>query len=409
MTQHTLQYVKLLPADPDIPALLGLHSLPEIARFIHIDQVNYFNYVTSSDGVFYFKVYLEGQLAGTVQPELDGGVLYLSLLTVPEYQKRGIASQILQDIKSGMLIREFSEIRVSVDRDNAPSLRLFEKSGFTLSGEEDDLLDYVWIRPSGNDSINEPYYMAYEKRYRAVFAAGAERWGHSPEDPVLVQTLEKWVEENHLSGKCVIEYACGEGACGVILSRLGCIWHGVDVSPAAVEKAQEAVREFPDASVQVLDMVKDTAAGPYDAALDCMGFHMLVTDADRSAYLKHACSSLRDGAPMLFFRQSYRSDGDPRAVHKGVIRSIEEWEAVTGSDYSTPQLRRTFTDSGEIEVFIPLVPARANDRDGYIAEMEGAGFAVEKFEEMDESEAIRYSASISVRKPHQGGHNAEHH
>ncbi len=257
--------------------------------------------------------------------------------------------------------------------------------------------------------MNEPYYTAYEKRYRAVYAAGAERWGHSPEDPVLARTLKKWAEENRLCGKRVIEYACGEGACGVILSRLGCIWHGVDISPAAVEKAQDAVREFPDASVQVLDMVKDTAAGPYDAALDCMGFHMLVTDADRAAYLKNACSSLRDGAPMLFFRQSYRSDGDPRAVHKGVIRSIEEWEAVTGSDYSTPQLRRTLTDSGEIEVFIPLVPARANDRDGYIAEMEGAGFAVEKFEEMDESEAIRYSASISVRKPHQGGNNAEHH
>ncbi|MBQ7929736.1 MAG: class I SAM-dependent methyltransferase, partial [Clostridia bacterium] len=191
------------------------------------------------------------------------------------------------------------------------------------------------------------------------------------------------------------EYACGEGACGVILSRLGCRYHGVDISPTAVEKAREALREFPDATVEVLDMVKNTVSGQYDGALDCMGFHMLVTDSDRAAYLRNARDSLKDGAPMLFFRQSYRSDGDPKAVYKGEIRSLGEWEAVTGSDYSTPQLRRTATGA---EVLIPLVPARANDREGYIAEMERAGFTVENFAEMAESEAIRYAASIYVRK-----------
>ncbi len=106
---------------------------------------------------------------------------------------------------------------------------------------------------------------------------------------------------------------------------------------------------------------------------------------------------------MLFFRQSYRSDGNPEAVYKGEIRSIGEWEAVTGSDYSTPQLRRTATGA---EVYIPLVPARANDRDGYIAEMENAGFTVENFVEMPESEAILYAASIYVRKSHRGGTDA---
>ena len=44
--------------------------------------------------------------------------------------------------------------------------------------------------------MNEPYYMAYEKRYHAVFSAGAERWGHSPDDEVLYNTLKSWVEEN---------------------------------------------------------------------------------------------------------------------------------------------------------------------------------------------------------------------
>ena len=60
--------------------------------------------------------------------------------------------------------------------------------------------------------MSEPYYKAYQKRYQAVFAAGAERWGHSPDNEVLYNTLKSWVEENHLQGKSIIEYACGEAA-----------------------------------------------------------------------------------------------------------------------------------------------------------------------------------------------------
>jgi hypothetical protein len=57
-----------------------------------------------------------------------------------------------------------------------------------------------------------PYYLAYESRYQKVFSAGIERWGHAPDDEVLFSTLKKWVEENQLQGKRVIEFACGEGA-----------------------------------------------------------------------------------------------------------------------------------------------------------------------------------------------------
>jgi hypothetical protein len=48
--------------------------------------------------------------------------------------------------------------------------------------------------------MNEPYYKAYEKRYQTVFSAGAKRWGHSPDDEVLYNTLKLWVEENNLQG-----------------------------------------------------------------------------------------------------------------------------------------------------------------------------------------------------------------
>lgn len=244
--------------------------------------------------------------------------------------------------------------------------------------------------------MKEPYYMAYEKRYQAVFSAGVERWGHSPDDEALYNTLKSWVEENNLQGKSIIEYACGEGACGVILSELGCIYHGVDISPSAIEKSKELLKNYPNATVEILDMVRESVKEKYDAALDCMGLHMLITDRDRNCYLENAYGSLKNSAPMLFFRESYRRDG----AFCGVVDSIEEWEQITGEDYRSLQPRqvRSSDDGNVVEVLIPLLPARAKDKNGYIVEFESVGFNVENFVEMDVSTAIPHSASIYVRK-----------
>ena len=246
--------------------------------------------------------------------------------------------------------------------------------------------------------MNEPYYMAYEKRYKAVFEAGVSRWGHAPDDPVLYETLKTWVEKNGLAGKRIVEFACGEGACGAILSELGCIYQGYDIAPSAVEKAREHLFRYENASVDLLDMVKDSAEGIYDAALDCMGLHMLVTDGDREAYLKNAFSVLKSGAPMLFFREAYRNGLGGEEAYKGTVPSFEEWKRVTGCDYETPEARTAKCEGGTVEVMIPLVPARARDKDDYLAEMEKAGFAVEAFTEMADSNAIPYSVSIFARK-----------
>ena len=241
---------------------------------------------------------------------------------------------------------------------------------------------------------DKPYYLAYEARYQKVFEAGGDCWGHGTDDETLAATLEKWVNDNQLKGKKIIEFACGEGTSGVLLSRLGCLYHGVDISPSAVEKAKESLREFPTARVSQLDMVKEMTGEIYDAALDCMGFHMLVTDNDRAAYLRNAFRSLKSGAPMMFFRETYR-----REVYNGSVESLEQWITITGDDYDTPQKRFAKSGDKEVEVWIPLVPARARNKEGYIAEMNNAGFVVDNFIEMDINEQCPYSASIYVHKP----------
>lgn len=239
----------------------------------------------------------------------------------------------------------------------------------------------------------KPYYLAYESRYQKVFAAGAQRWGHSPDDEILFKTLSKWVLDNQLQGKRIIEFACGEGACGEILSQLGCIYHGVDIAPSAVEKTKIALSPYPNATVTLADMVNQPILEKYDAALDCMGFHMLVLDVDRMKYLKNAYNCLNVHAPMLFFRETYRENAP-----NDKIETIEQWKSITGDDYDTPQIRTAHQNGMDIEVNIPLVPARARTKDGYLLEMKETGFYVEDFVEMDINEQCVYSVSIFVRK-----------
>lgn len=236
--------------------------------------------------------------------------------------------------------------------------------------------------------------MAYEKRYRKVYEAGAERWGHSSEDVELRSTLAAWVNENDLKGKRIIEFACGEGASGIILSELGCIYHGVDISPSAIEKARTTLREYPDAIVSLLDMVNHKIDGTYDAGLDVMGLHMLITDDDRSKYLKNAFACLKSGAPMLFFRESFRID-----AYDGKVESFNDWKSISGSNYDKPEKRLVQNSGKDIEVYIPLVPARAKTKEGYETEMNDVGFIIDKFREMEIDQQIIYSATFYVHKP----------
>ena len=167
------------------------------------------------------------------------------------------------------------------------------------------------------------------------------------------------------------------------------IYCGVDIAPTAVKKAKERLKRFSDARVEVADMVKGAPKEKFDVALDVMGFHMIVTDSERKRYLENAYSCLNDHAPMLVFRENYSEEAG-----ESKVESFADFQKLTGSDYETPQKRMM---NGK-EVFIPLLPARARNKDGYVTELEAAGFTVEAFERSKENGAMVSSADIYVRK-----------
>ncbi len=238
------------------------------------------------------------------------------------------------------------------------------------------------------------YYKKYEQRYQTVYAAGADMWGYVPENEDLNKILSAWVAEQCLKGKTVLETCCGEGGAGVILSKLGCSYYGVDIAPSALKTAEKLLAPYETASVGLVDLVADRLTGQYDAAFDAMGFHMLLTDKDRKAFLENVCGALKPGAPMLFFRESYSPD-----AYSGTVDSYEQWMEIVGGGFDTPVKKYAKKGTEKVEVLIPRMPGRYKSEADYRAELENAGFVVDDFQVECGWNGIRPFASIWVHKP----------
>ena len=142
-------YQRLIDAnDTDILQLCCVMDLPNISRFISYDKEKYWQYVTSTNSVFYYKVYKRNSLVGAIHLEVNDKILYMSILVFPEYQNQKIGSCIIQDIQDRKLPIDFERIEVSIDKTNIASIRLFEKMNFKLFAKEKELFTYIYQMPA---------------------------------------------------------------------------------------------------------------------------------------------------------------------------------------------------------------------------------------------------------------------
>lgn len=132
--------------DADIPYLFSICKLPEISRYISIDEENYWRYVTTTENVFYYKVYNGECLVAATHCELSNNTLYMDVMVFPKYQKKGFGTIILRDIQAGKLPLAFDKIEVSIDESNIASIKLFEKMKFCYVSKDDELLTYVYLK-----------------------------------------------------------------------------------------------------------------------------------------------------------------------------------------------------------------------------------------------------------------------
>ena len=130
--------------DSDIPYLSSILQLTDVSKFIRIDESNYWNYVTQTENVFYYKVFLNNELVASTHCEISNKTLYMDIMVIPQHQRKGIATSILSDIMSGKLQLDFDKIEVSIDEQNIASIKLFEKMNFKFVSKEDELLNYTY-------------------------------------------------------------------------------------------------------------------------------------------------------------------------------------------------------------------------------------------------------------------------
>lgn len=131
--------------DKDIFLINEMHQKPEIKKYISISD-NYFNYVTTTENVFFYKVYKERNLVGTIHLEKNDYIIYMDILIFPEFQKAGLGTKVISDIKNDIFNLNIKKIEVSIDESNIPSLKLFEKSSFKFVSQDNELKNYEYLK-----------------------------------------------------------------------------------------------------------------------------------------------------------------------------------------------------------------------------------------------------------------------
>ena len=140
-----LKFIRVISElDKDIAYIQAIHRLPQISRFIGISD-NYFAYVIENSNVYFYKVFSDDILVGTAHLEICDSTLYMGIVVVPQYQNKGIGTNILRKIQGGSLPITFDRIEVSIDENNTASKRLIEKMGFVFVSKEDELENYLYI------------------------------------------------------------------------------------------------------------------------------------------------------------------------------------------------------------------------------------------------------------------------
>ena len=72
--------------DNELEILKDNYSKPSVERFVEINKEKFWSYVTETENVYFYKVYNENTLSGTVQCEIYNRILYLAIVVFPDYQ-----------------------------------------------------------------------------------------------------------------------------------------------------------------------------------------------------------------------------------------------------------------------------------------------------------------------------------
>lgn len=243
-------------------------------------------------------------------------------------------------------------------------------------------------------SLPEPYYKLYESRYRRVYEQGIDYWTNLPEE--VQDHLEQLRAFLKFAGlkpdrHRILEAGCGEGHLARELVALGFDYTGIDISPAALEKASKRLKEAGLSGNLVLgditQLTRSFGDNSFDAAIDNMCLHMLVVDSDRQAYLTGLMRVLKPGS-LAYFNENCQDE-----EYDGKIATFEEYLRAFQPDLATEEERDAYSGGQYVKIRLPRVPARPRSYEGYKQEFIEAGFTIEHFQRSQAG----YTCQIYVR------------
>ncbi len=198
---------------------------------------------------------------------------------------------------------------------------------------------------------NEDYY----KRLREQ---GVTFWTPDPaEQNRVVGEVKKFLAGYPPEKTSLVEFGCGEGFLAEHILKQGFTYTGIDLSPSAIDYARGRYQDNPKAAFILgnVTCLKDIPDSCFDAGMDILFFHMLVTDEHRRKYLSEVRRVLKPAAGMLLMQ---------------AVRPAEVIEEVSGSG--------DLSGGKEDTNHLPRIPARFNNEAGYRREMQEAGFVIRK-------------------------------
>jgi SAM-dependent methyltransferase len=147
-------------------------------------------------------------------------------------------------------------------------------------------------------------------------------WDTGTPDPMLISVIES----HRIAPGRALDVGCGTGTNAIYLAQRGFEVVGVDIAPAAVEKARANANGR--CRFETVDFLTATPpGGPFQFAFDRGCFHVFDDDRDRARFAQNVAAVLVDGGLWLSLIGSTegpaRESGPPRRSARDVISAIE--------------------------------------------------------------------------------------
>lgn len=170
---------------------------------------------------------------------------------------------------------------------------------------------------------SDDYKAFWEEQHQRAYQAGRAHWRAELATP---REFLAFVDSGIVPpGAKVLEIGCSDGLNPLFLHRQGYKVTGIDVSPSAIDRAQQLAS---DNGADITLLCRDAAAGPldlpscFDLWVDIKTLHCLWNDAARTTYYRNAFDALAPGG--VFFLTCGLALRDVRTYFPEVFAQLDE-------------------------------------------------------------------------------------